>query len=364
MSSHRADKHRAAQGAGQPSAQPVAPGRRRAGRAPRRVSNVASPSLVGGLALVVAAIGAAAAGQAISAGHDVTPASAQRSGTYVATLSDASLEGRDATRVSRSGIRPPLTSSTAATKAAQRRTSKLSDAAGVADDYAQELADERRKKLRIAARAAKVYAQELADERRKKLRIAAREARVYAQELADERRDKLREAAMAAEVYAQELADERRDKLREAAMAAKVYAQELADDEWVMPTSGSGVSTWFGESGPYWSSGYHTGIDFSAAYGTPGVAVANATVVQTGWDGAYGNQVRLQLENGDEVWYNHLSSIDVVSGQSVVKGQQVGRIGDTGNSYGAHLHLEYRLVSNLGDGVDPRLYFLEHGISL
>ncbi|MDQ3485065.1 MAG: peptidoglycan DD-metalloendopeptidase family protein [Actinomycetota bacterium] len=306
------------------------------------MSNVASPSLVGGLALVVAAIGAAAAGQAISAGHDVTPASAQRSGTYVATLSGASLEGRDATRVSRSGIRPPLTSSTAATKAAQRRTSKLSDAAGVADDYAQELADERRKKLRIAARAAKVYAQELADERRKKLRIAAREARVYAQELADERRDKLREAAM----------------------AAKVYAQELADDEWVMPISGSGVSTWFGESGPYWSSGYHTGIDFSAAYGTPGVAVANATVVQTGWDGAYGNQVRLQLENGDEVWYNHLSSIDVVSGQSVVKGQQVGRIGDTGNSYGAHLHLEYRLVSNLGDGVDPRLYFLEHGISL
>lgn len=296
MSSHRADKHRAPDVAEQPATKPVVSGRRRAPRAPRRVGKVASPSLIGGLALVVATIGAATAGQAVSAGHDVSRASAQQGGAYVATLSGASLEGRNATKVSRAGIRPLLTNDAAATKAAQRRTSRLNDAAGVAEDYAQELADQRREKLREAARAARVNA--------------------------------------------------------------------LADDEWVMPTSGYDISTWFGESGAYWSSGYHTGIDFATAYGTPGVAVANATVVQTGWDGAYGNQVRLQLENGDEVWYNHLSSIDVVSGQSVVKGQQVGRIGDTGNSYGAHLHFEYRLASNLSDGVDPRPYLLEHGLAL
>ena len=257
---------------------------------------MASPSLIGGLALVVATIGAATAGQEVSAGHDVSRASAQQGGAYVATLSGASLEGRNATKVSRAGIRPLLTNDAAATTAAQRRTSRLNDAAGVAEDYAQELADQRREILREAARAARVNA--------------------------------------------------------------------LADDEWVMPTSGYDISTWFGESGAYWSAGYHTGIDFATAYGTPGVAVANATVVQTGWDGAYGNQVRLQLENGDEVWYNHLSSIDVVSGQSVVKGQQVGRIGDTGNSHGAHLHFEYRLASNLSDGVDPRPYLLEHGLAL
>ena len=296
MSSHRADKHRAPDVAEQPATKPVVSGRRRAPRAPRRVGKVASPSLIGGLALVVATIGAATAGQAVSAGHDVSRASAQQGGAYVATLSGASLEGRNATRVSRAGIRPLLTNDAAATTAAQRRTSRLNDAAGVAEDYAQELADQRREILREAARATRVNA--------------------------------------------------------------------LADDEWVMPTSGYDISTWFGESGASWSSGYHTGIDFATAYGTPGVAVANATVVQTGWDGAYGNQVRLQLENGDEVWYNHLSSIDVVSGQSVVKGQQVGRIGDTGNSYGAHLHFEYRLASNLSDGVDPRPYLLEHGLAL
>jgi len=296
VSSHRADKHRAPDVAEQPATKPVVSGRRRAPRAPRRVGKVASPSLIGGLALVVATIGAATAGQAVSAGHDVSRASAQQGDAYVATLSGASLEGRNATKVSRAGIRPLLTNDAAATKAAQRRTSRLNDAAGVAEDYAQELADQRTEKLREAARAARVNA--------------------------------------------------------------------LADDEWVMPTSGYDISTWFGESGAYWSSGYHTGIDFATAYGTPGVAVANATVVQTGWDGAYGNQVRLQLENGDEVWYNHLSSIDVVSGQSVVKGQQVGRIGDTGNSYGAHLHFEYRLASNLSGGVDPRPYLLEHGLAL
>ena len=106
--------------------------------------------------------------------------------------------------------------------------------------------------------------------------------------------------------------------------------------------------------GGYWSTGYHTGIDFATAYGTPVVAVTNATVVQTGWDGPYGNQIRLQLENGDEVWYNHLSSIEVTVGETVLKGQEIGRVGDTGNAYGFHLHFEYRLASDLHDGVDPR----------
>ena len=76
----------------------------------------------------------------------------------------------------------------------------------------------------------------------------------------------------------------------------------------MLPTTGFHISVWFGESGGYWSTGYHTGIDFATAYGTPVVAVGNATVVQTGWDGPYGNQIRLQFDNGDEVWYNHLSA--------------------------------------------------------
>ena len=55
----------------------------------------------------------------------------------------------------------------------------------------------------------------------------------------------------------------------------------------------------------------------------------------------------LQFDNGDEVWYNHLSAIEVTTGQTVVKGQEIGRVGDTGNAYGYHLHFEYRLASDL-----------------
>jgi murein DD-endopeptidase MepM/ murein hydrolase activator NlpD len=288
VSTHRAERHRATKAVEEiPGHDPAAPspGRRKTLPAPRRSGRVMSTSMIGGLVLLVAAVGVVTAGQAISAGQDVTPTSSQQHGSYVASMSSTSLAGRDATMVSRGVTRPVL---------AGRFKAKGS----------------------------------------------------------------------AATTSAQLLANERNDKLRDAAAEAENYAEELSSDEWVLPTSGFHISTWFGEAGPYWSSGYHTGVDFATAYGTPAVAVTNAVVVQTGWDGPYGNQVRLQLENGDEVWYNHLSSIDVVTGQQVVKGQQVGRVGETGNAYGAHLHFEYRLASNLHDGVDPVPFFLEHNLTL
>lgn len=152
--------------------------------------------------------------------------------------------------------------------------------------------------------------------------------------------------------------------LREAADNAEKFANRLSSRQWVLPTTGFHLTAMFGEAGPYWASGYHTGVDFATAYGTPVVAVANGTVVQTGWDGPYGNQVRVQLPNGDQVWYNHLSAIEVTPGTPVLKGQPLGRVGDTGNSYGYHLHFEYRLASDLRTGVDPVPYFLDHGLSV
>lgn len=173
-----------------------------------------------------------------------------------------------------------------------------------------------------------------------------------------------RQERQAARAGAKQVVAKREEILRAAANSAESYAEELASDEWVLPTSGFHISTWFGEAGPYWSRGYHTGIDFATAYGTPAISVTNATVIQAGWDGPYGNQIRLRIEGGDEVWYNHLSSIEVSVGESVVKGQAIGRIGDTGNSFGAHLHFEYRLASDVSSGVDPRPFFAEHGITL
>lgn len=149
-----------------------------------------------------------------------------------------------------------------------------------------------------------------------------------------------------------------------AASAAQRFEKTLSSQQWVLPTSGFHISVWFGESGSYWSSGYHTGIDFATACGTPDVAVADATVAQTGWDGPYGNQIRLQFTNGDQVWYNHLSAIEVTTGQNVQQGEEIGRVGETGNAYGCHTHFEYRLASDLHTAVDPLPFFESHGIQL
>lgn len=152
--------------------------------------------------------------------------------------------------------------------------------------------------------------------------------------------------------------------LRRAADNAEKFAKRLSSSQWVFPTTDFSLTALFGVPGRYWVSGYHSGVDFAAAFGTPVVAVGNGTVVQTGWDGPYGNQIRLQLPNGDQVWYNHLSAIGVTVGIPVLKGQELGRVGDTGNAYGYHLHLEYRLAADLSAAVDPLPVLLDHGLSV
>jgi murein DD-endopeptidase MepM/ murein hydrolase activator NlpD len=168
----------------------------------------------------------------------------------------------------------------------------------------------------------------------------------------------------AARRAAAEQAARRAASLQSAIDASQRFEKTLSSRQWVLPTSGFHISVWFGEAGPYWSSGYHTGIDFATACGTPDVAVADATVAQTGWDGPYGNQIRLQFGNGDQIWYNHLSAIEVATGQAVHQGEQIGRVGETGNAFGCHTHIEYRLASNLHTPVDPLPFFESHGIQL
>lgn len=153
-------------------------------------------------------------------------------------------------------------------------------------------------------------------------------------------------------------------QLAAAAVQAKTYAEDLDSLDWVLPTRGFHVSAGFGEPGWYWSSGYHTGVDLSSACYTPAVAVNDGTVAQAGWDGPYGYQVRLTLSNGDEVWYNHLLAIETTVGADLTRGSLVGLVGETGNAYGCHLHLEYRLAADLDTPVDPAPFFAAHGLPL
>ena len=85
---------------------------------------------------------------------------------------------------------------------------------------------------------------------------------------------------------------------------------------------------------------FHEGMDFSAAIGTPVYATGNAVVKETGWQQGYGNTIVLDHGYGYITRYAHLSKILVTKGQQVVRGENIGKVGNTGKSTGPHLHYE------------------------
>ncbi|HEX2909722.1 MAG TPA: LysM peptidoglycan-binding domain-containing protein [Chloroflexia bacterium] len=98
------------------------------------------------------------------------------------------------------------------------------------------------------------------------------------------------------------------------------------------------ITTYFGE--PIWY-GIHMGLDISTSCGTPTVAADGGTVVQSGWNGGYGNSVLIDHGGGIQTRYGHfISSPPVRVGQRVAKGQVIGYEGSTGNSTGCHVHFE------------------------
>ena len=86
----------------------------------------------------------------------------------------------------------------------------------------------------------------------------------------------------------------------------------------------------------------HKGIDIAAPRGTPVYAADGGTVTYAGWMGGYGYLVRINHGNGYETYYGHNSSLTVSVGAHVYKGQQIARVGSTGNSTGNHCHFEVR----------------------
>ncbi len=114
------------------------------------------------------------------------------------------------------------------------------------------------------------------------------------------------------------------------------------------PTSGS-LSSRYGPRGR----GYHRGIDLAAAYGAPIRAAKAGTVTLAGWYYDYGKTVIISHPDGTQTLYAHASQINVNSGQTVEKGQLIGRVGRTGRSTGPHLHFEVHVN---GKRVNPLAY--------
>jgi murein DD-endopeptidase MepM/ murein hydrolase activator NlpD len=97
----------------------------------------------------------------------------------------------------------------------------------------------------------------------------------------------------------------------------------------------------------------HAGIDIGVPYGTPIHAAASGSVVLAGWTGGYGNYTCIDHGGGLATCYAHQSAYAVSSGTQVVQGQVIGYVGNTGHSFGAHLHFEVRIN---GTPVDPLGY--------
>ncbi len=125
-----------------------------------------------------------------------------------------------------------------------------------------------------------------------------------------------------------------------------------------MPAEFETTSSFGARSDPFtrgWA--MHTGIDFRAPTGTAVRVTAAGRVVEADYVGGYGNMVEVDHGNGLSTRYAHLSSIGVEIGQTLAKGDIVGRVGSTGRSTGPHLHYETRID---GEATDP-LRFIRAG---
>ena len=118
--------------------------------------------------------------------------------------------------------------------------------------------------------------------------------------------------------------------------------------ELIWPVNGS-ISSPFG---PRWGR-LHAGIDVPAPAGTPIRAAAPGSVIIAGVQGGYGNYTCIQHARSLSTCYAHQLSIGVSVGQSVDQGDVIGAVGNTGASFGDHLHFETRID---GTPQDPMAY--------
>lgn len=95
--------------------------------------------------------------------------------------------------------------------------------------------------------------------------------------------------------------------------------------------------------------GYHTGVDVAAEEGTIIKASMEGIVELVSSEGDYGNHINIRSNNVSTL-YAHCSKIFVKEGQIVGQGQEIGAVGNTGNSTGPHLHFEIRIDDRF---VDP-----------
>ncbi|WP_031011583.1 M23 family metallopeptidase [Streptomyces sp. NRRL F-5727] len=281
-------------------------------------------------------------------------------GSLLSGGDEETAEAQDSAPVATGGAAAkPLTSitytapadTTAAGAAAEERTASAADAG---EALRARILQQAEQQQQAAVDAEKLAAEKAAAE--KAAADAAAQAEAAAKAEAEAK------AKAEAEAEAKRLAEEKAEAERIA--AEKAEAERLAQlaASYSMPLSSYTLTSTYMQSGSMWSSGYHTGLDFAAPTGTPLKAVHGGTITSAGWSGSYGYRIVLQLEDGTEIWYCHLSSMTVSAGQTVTTGETIGRVGATGNVTGPHLHMEVHTPD--GSGIDPAEWLRSKGLTV
>ena len=142
---------------------------------------------------------------------------------------------------------------------------------------------------------------------------------------------------------------------RDAANQAIDWAQ-ISAAGWVKPAAGR-VTSPYGYSAGY--SGHHNGTDLGTGCWAPIIAASSGTVSYAGYYGALGNWTEIDHGGGVKTGYAHQYQINVSAGQWVNVGQVIGYSGDTGYSFGCHLHF---VVYVWGSRIDPQPFMASMGV--
>ena len=168
---------------------------------------------------------------------------------------------------------------------------------------------------------------------------------------------------VAREAERQALAKKKEEEARKKEEEAKRKAEEearKAAQRWVFPIDSYRYTSGFGSR---WGR-LHAGIDLAAPMGTTIRAASSGTVIKAGHTGACGNNVWVKHWEGTVTRYCHMDYLSVSVGQSVAPGEKLGGNGNTGRSYGPHLHFEGRPGGENGQPIDPVGWLRSKGLGL
>ena len=256
--------------------------------------------------------------------------------------------------------------------AARDSAQSLSDQAAVARTERDRLQKEAEQKMIAARDAALAAEQALADQEANLATLEAQLAALQdntAKTVADYQKGV--EARRAYEAEQERLRREReqaaaRQREEAAAQNGGGGGGQGPGNGWVRPSSGAWTSGYGPRSSQCSTAGYcaskwHLGVDMAAGCGAPIYAAHAGTVDYAGYNGGFGNYVRINHGGGIGTGYGHASRVVVGWGQYVQAGQIIAYEGQTGNSFGCHLHFE---VYVNGGTVNPSDFMAARGVRL